>query len=161
MSDQNDTRRIEAQQFGHFRLTQESRSRHGVFDAMREREISRRTPGAAVVEVENIPSGAADILCQIQISFVTGKTVQQDHRRMRAGARGDIHECIQQRSVARNLKSLHGSSIGSIAGRRLCFERVLRAHATQNGNRNQVPKRRFRFGGKWSHGSYFRIENPA
>jgi hypothetical protein len=80
---------------------------------------------------------------------------------MRAGTSRDVHECIEQRTVARNLKGLHGSRIGSIAGW-LCIERGKRAYGTQSRTRNPVPKRRFRFGGKWSHRvHYFRKENPA
>ncbi len=66
-----------------------------VLDAMRIGEVSSRAPGTSVVEVEDIPPGTANILCQIEIALVTRKPMQQYHRWMRTGACGDVDERIE------------------------------------------------------------------
>jgi hypothetical protein len=81
---------------------------------MSEGEVAGRTPRTPVVEVENIPSGTANILGQIKIALVPREPVQQHHRRMRPRACGDINKRVEKRPVAGNLKTFHGSGIGSL-----------------------------------------------
>src|ERR1700677_1264635 len=104
---------------------------------MREGEVSGRAPGAPVVEVENIPPRTANILGQIEIALVAGKPVKQHYHWMRTGARGDIDERVEERAVTGNLKTLHGSRIGS-PGPLLCIERRQRAQNTQCGEKQTV-----------------------
>ena len=93
---------------------------------MRKREVSGRTPGAPVVEIENIPTGAANLLGQIQIALVPGKSVQQHHHRMRTRSSSHIDEGVQEPTMARNLKTLHGSALPPA-------ERGKHAHRQQGG----------------------------
>jgi hypothetical protein len=81
-----------------------------------ERELSGRPPGAPVVKIKNIPSCAANILSQIEIAFVTGKSMEQYDHGMWACTRSNVNEGVEQPTVTGDLKALHGSRIGSLLG---------------------------------------------
>ena len=137
VSDENNARRIKAQYLRHDRRAQIIDRCSRVFDAMGEGEVSRRSPGTPVVEVENIPSGAANILGQIEIALVTRKPMQQHHHWMRTSACSDIDKRVEERSVAGNLKTLHGSRSG-LPGPLLCVDRRPCKQNNQCGNERQT-----------------------
>ncbi len=92
---ENNAGRIKPQYLRHFRRAQIIDCRSRILDGMREGEVPGRTPGTSVVEVEDIPSGTANILRQIEIALVTGKPMQQHHRRMRPRSCRDVDERVE------------------------------------------------------------------
>jgi len=86
----------------------------GVFDGVGEGEVAGRAPGAAIVEVENVPSGAADGLGEVEILLVAGEAVEEDDDGMRACSGGDVDEGVEHGSVAGKLEALHGGGIGLV-----------------------------------------------
>src|ERR1700761_727162 len=78
---------------------------------MSEREISRRPPGTAIVEVQNIPACATNFLGQVEVAFISGKTVQEHHGRVRACPRCHIDQSVEEAVMARNLETLQRSGI--------------------------------------------------
>ena len=49
----------------------------GVFDGVGEGEVAGRTPGAAIVEVDDVPAVAANGLGEVEILFVAGEAVEK------------------------------------------------------------------------------------
>src|SRR5437762_11807118 len=68
--------------------TREVESGPRVLHRIADREIAWRAPGAAISEGEDVPTGAADGLGEIEMAFVARKPVRQDHGRARRLACG-------------------------------------------------------------------------
>jgi len=111
---QNDRPRIGMKLSSMSRIAQVVDCRLCIFNAMRERESCRRSPGAEIVEIENIPTGAANRLGKIEIALVARKSVQQDDGWMRRCTGGYIDKSVEQRTLAWKLEGLHGCGIGFI-----------------------------------------------
>src|SRR5947208_1084764 len=67
-----------------------------IFRCVPETEIALAAPRTAVVEVKDVASFAPDGLRQVKVLLVSGKTMQQDDRRMRPCARGQVHDAVHQ-----------------------------------------------------------------
>ena len=78
-----------------------------VFDGVSEGEVAGRAPGAAVVEVNDVPTVAADGLREIEILFVAGEAVKEEDDRVWACSLGDVGKGVEHGSVAGDLKALH------------------------------------------------------
>jgi hypothetical protein len=76
MTDENDLRGVEAKRPGDRRPTKVADRSRGVLDAMGKGKITRRAPGAAIVKVKDIPSRATNVLREIEVALIAGKTVQ-------------------------------------------------------------------------------------
>jgi len=82
-----------------------------VFDGVGEGEVAGRAPGAAIVEVDDVPTVAANGLGEVEIFFVAGEAVEEEDDWMRAGAFGDVGEGVEHGAVAGDLEGLHGCGI--------------------------------------------------
>jgi hypothetical protein len=82
-----------------------------IFDRVSKGKITGRAPGPAVIEVKNVPSGAAEGLRKIEIFLVAGESVEKDDDRMRACTGRDVGERIELGAVAGDLKCLHCSRV--------------------------------------------------
>ncbi len=72
-----------------------------VFQAMREGEAAGAAPRAAIVQEDDVPSGAADGLGEIGIVFHAGQAVQQDDGRVRPRAARQIDDGVDVHAMAR------------------------------------------------------------
>ena len=88
----------------------------GVFDGMGEGEVAGRTPGAAVVEVDDVPPIAADGLGEVEIFLVAGEAVQEEDYGMWCRAGSDIGDGVEERAVAGDLEGFEGGGIGLVVG---------------------------------------------
>ena len=86
----------------------------GVLDAVGEGEGARSAPGAAVVEVEYVPTGASDGLGEVEVPLVAGEAVEEDDGGVRAGAFGGVHEGIEESAVAGELEGFECGGGGFI-----------------------------------------------
>ncbi len=115
----------------------------GVFDGVGEGEVAGRAPGAAVVEVDDIPAVAADGLGEVEVFFVAGEAVEKDDGWVWAWAFGDVGEGVEHGSVAGDLKCFERGRIGFVirwigcqSRRKLCRDRGAAKHEEQTGGRN-------------------------
>ena len=111
VTDEDEVGGVDAELFSVGGITQIGDGGLDVFDAVGEGEVAGRAPGAAVVEVEDVPASATNGLGEVEILLVAGEAVEENDGRVRPGARGDVDEGVQEGSVARELKRLHGSRI--------------------------------------------------
>jgi len=111
VADEDEVGGVDAEFFGVGRVAQIGDGGLDVFDAVGEGEVAGRTPGAAVVEVEDVPARAANGLGEVEILLIAGEAVEEDDGGMRACSRGDVDEGVEEGSVAGELKRLHGSRI--------------------------------------------------
>jgi len=79
----------------------------GVFDGVGEGEVAGGAPGAAVVEVDDVPAVAANGLGEVEIFFVAGEAVEEEDDRVRARSLGDVGEGVEHGSVAGDLEGFH------------------------------------------------------
>jgi hypothetical protein len=86
----------------------------GVFDGVGEGEVAGGAPGAAVVEVDDVPAITADGLREVKIFFVAGEAVKKEDDGVRACSFGDVGEGVEHGSVAGDLEGLHGGGIGLV-----------------------------------------------
>ena len=98
---------VSARSFWHWRDRGHRRWRIECLDGGSEGEVAGGAPGAAIVEVKNVPPGAANRLCEIEILLVTGEAVEDDYDRMRSPSGGDVGERVELGAVAGKLKGLH------------------------------------------------------
>jgi hypothetical protein len=92
-----------------------------VFEGVGEREVAGRTPGAAIVEVEDVPACATDGLGEVEVLLVAGKAVEEDCNWMRTSPFCDVGDGVQHGSVAGELKALDGRWVGFV-GDGVCGE---------------------------------------
>jgi hypothetical protein len=85
-----------------------------VFNRVGEGEVAGGAPGAAVVEVEDVPAVAADGLGEVEILFVAGEAVKKKDDRVRACSFRDVSEGVEHGPVAGNLEGFHGGGIGLV-----------------------------------------------
>ncbi len=128
---------VGAQRLGVRRIAHVGDGRLRVFDAVRKREVARRTPRAAIVEIQNIPAGSANRLREIKILLIARIAVQKNYDGMRPGPGGDIDDGIEQRAVTRKLHRHHRSGIGFVGSgiRRDGRRSLLRPSAGRQSNR--------------------------
>jgi len=65
-----------------------------------EGEVAGGAPGAAVVEVDDVPAIAADGLREVEILFIAGEAVKEEDDRVRSCSFGDVGEGVERGSVA-------------------------------------------------------------
>jgi hypothetical protein len=122
-----------------------------VFDGVGEGEVAGRAPGAAVVEVDDVPAIAADGLREVEIFFIAGEAVKKDDDRVWACSLGDVGEGVEHGSVAGDLKGLHCGWIGFVGrgvggygrGELLRVEREMERGAQKCGGNEEAG---------WAHG---------
>ena len=88
-----------------------------VLDGVGEGKVAGRSPGAAVVEVKDVPAVAADGLGEVEITLVAREAVEKDDSGVWACSRGDIDEAVEERAVAGDLHGLHGGGVGFVGNR--------------------------------------------
>ena len=117
VTDENDVARVGAKLFRVGGIAQIGDGGLCVFDGVGEGEVARRSPGPAVVEVDDVPAVAADGLRQVKILLITGEAVKQEDDWVWACSLGDVGEGVEHRSVAGNLEGLHRGGVGFVGGR--------------------------------------------
>ena len=95
-----------------------------VFDGVGEGEAAGRAPGAAVVEEEDVVTGATEGLRDIEIFFVAGEAVEEDDDGMRACSGGDVDDGVDEGAVAGELEGFDEGGMGFVGGG-VCRDGVL------------------------------------
>src|SRR3546814_16276513 len=68
----------------------------GVFGGVGEGEAAGAAPTAAIMEGQDIPSGAAGGLGKVQILLVAGEAVEEEPRRVQAGTGGGVEDRVER-----------------------------------------------------------------
>ena len=95
-------------------IAEVSESGFGVLHGVAEGEAAGGSPGTAIVEVKDVPAGAADGLREVEVALVAGKAVEEDDRGVRGGAGGDVDEGIELVAVAGDLEGLRGGRVRGV-----------------------------------------------
>jgi hypothetical protein len=73
-----------------------------VVDAVGKAELSAASPGAAVIEIDDVPAMRPHRLSDIEIAFIAGKAMQEEHRRMFSRTVGAVNKARQLRVTGRD-----------------------------------------------------------
>ena len=119
MADENDVRRVGVEFLRISRIANVGDGGLHVFDGVGEGEVAGRAPGAAVVEVDDVPTGAADGLGEVEIFFVAGEAVEEKYDFVGSGSGCDIGDGVEQSAVAWDLECFEGGGVG-LVGRGIC-----------------------------------------
>src|SRR5260370_15392482 len=107
MTDENEKGRVGAEFARVGGVAQVGDGGLSVFDGVGEGEVAGGAPGAAVVEVDDVPAVAADGLGDVEILFVAGEAVEEEDDGGGAGAFGDVGAGLDHGAVAGDLDGFH------------------------------------------------------